>query len=85
MIRELPASTGALDGHFLVIILGALVWLIGGNLIIARQFRRRGMAASEGFKLGGLLKVSLNFGELAALLGTGAIALALIAVGASYL
>ena len=85
MVKELPASTGSMDGHFLLIILGALVWVIGGNLIIARQFKRRGMAANEGLKLGGLLKASLNVGEIAALLGTGAIGLALVAFGASHL
>lgn len=85
MVKELPASTESLNGHFLLIILGALVWVIGGNVIIARQFRRRGMAANEGLKPGGLLKVSLNVGEIAALLGAGAIGLALVAFGASHL
>jgi hypothetical protein len=85
LVRELPVSTGTLDGHFFLIILGALVWVIGGNLIIARHFKRRGMAADEGLKLGGLLKVSLNAGEMVALLGAGAIGLALVAFGAGHL
>lgn len=81
----MPISTATLGFPFFLILIGALVWVIGGNVVIALQFRRRGMRWDEGFKLGGLLRISLNSREVIALIIIAALAICVVALGASGL
>lgn len=85
MEKSLPISTGTLGFPFFLILIGALVWVIGGNVVIALQFRRRGMRWDEGFKLGGLLRISLNSREVIALIIIAALAICVVALGTSGL
>lgn len=69
-----------LAGFFLLA--GAcLLWIVGGNVVVARSFKRRGLPMETGFQPFGLLRAEVNLKEGAAILALMALCLGLAALG----
>ena len=85
MDKALPVSAEPTGWGFLLMAAGGLIWVIGGNVIVALQFRRRGMRWDRGMALGMFAKVSLNFREVLWLIGVAVLAGAFVVIGGMHL
>jgi hypothetical protein len=58
-----------------------VTWLVGGNLVIARHYRRRGQSLWWGLRLGVFPFSDFTSREWAELLAVGAVAFTFLALG----
>ena len=62
---------------------GGFVWLVGGNIIVARHYRRRGQPWSFGLRPWDFPFREFSWGETATVVVLAAVAVALFALGLS--